>query len=484
MTTALPEHLLAVRERWRAAAREERDLLYAREFGPAFAPLFAQLPLRDAPAELEQPEALISVLGLSWQPVALMAAWCRPRRVLVIGSDGPEGSLDRRVGEEGVLDVIARVSGVDRSAFEPVRVGDADEAQIYRHVRDFLRASGISSRRVFVDPTGGKKSMSASTALAAFVLGAPLAYVDHAEYDPAGRIPMAGTEYPRLLTNPLQVLGDVAFRDVFAAFNRGDFQECHRLAAALADRLLEPREAECLAELARGYAAWDRFDFKAARNALEGVAARVEKYDPRASWSWTASIRNRLKANLEALAGLESIPKEPESIDQGVPLLLWYLSKSRRHLDSGNPSLAVLLAYACVERYVDLNLWVRHKLKDDEPDYALIGTKLDKERYRTAGKAFFGKDYKERELEGPLMMGNGLQLLHALNPDLVKLEDIGELRGLSNARNKCEYEHGLLPVTPKPQDGERYLKRAELMVARNAKVELDPYRFPLLPEFS
>jgi hypothetical protein len=60
--------------------------------------------------------------------------------------------------------------------------------------------------------------MSASAALAGFLAGAPLVYVDYHEYHGLNRIPVAGTEYSRLMKNPLEVLGELELRDVFLCF--------------------------------------------------------------------------------------------------------------------------------------------------------------------------------------------------------------------------------------------------------------------------
>ena len=69
-----------------------------------FAPLFAGLPLHGAPAGFERPRALVSVLGFSWQPVALMAAWARPERMLAIGKS--LGVIDDALFSAVVLMVI------------------------------------------------------------------------------------------------------------------------------------------------------------------------------------------------------------------------------------------------------------------------------------------------------------------------------------------------------------------------------------------
>ncbi len=461
---SLPPELMELQQRWLTLEREERDALYASEIGPRFAPLFAELPLHGASGSFVQkrPRVLVSVLGLSWQPVALMAAWCKPQRMLVLGTDD---SFRQRPGNENVLSLIARIAGISRDAIEPpVRIGDPGEADLYRAVRDFLRRERIHAPDVFVDLTGGKKLMSASAALAGFLAGARLVYVDYGEYHGSKRIPVAGTEYPRLLTNPLEVMGDLELRDVFRAFDRSDFQEAERLARRLADRLYEPREAECLAKLARGYGAWDRFDFAGARQTLGAALEELNCFATQGRWAWAPSVRTTLAANLAALEALAKVQKKPASLEGGVPLLIWYLAAAERLLHAGKSSLAVLLTYAAVERYVDLCLWVDFRLDDEKPDYSQL--RLDRVRYDEAGRQFFGKDYKPRELEGPLMFANGVQLLAALAPARLDLRDLGPLKGLASIRNKCEYEHGFLPEAPSVDDAQRHWKTARKIVAR------------------
>lgn len=463
MANLTPE-LEQIVSRWQTLDRKDQDELYATEFVGPFARLFRELPLYGAPEGFSRPRALVSVLGLSWQPVALMAAWARPERMLVIGT---RQSLGKRVAGEGVLSLISRVSGVDRDAIVQRQVSDPGEADIYRAVRDFLRDSGIAGRQIFVDPTGGKKSMSASASLAGFLAGAPLVYVDYGEYHGAHRIPVAGSEYPRLLANPLEVLGDLELRLIFGAFDRSDFVEAQNLAAHLAERLYEPREAECLELLARGYGAWDHFDFATARSLLRDGADMLRRFAARGQWRWAPAVTGVLRQNLDALDALVPVGagETPSSLAGGAPLLCWYLAAARRLLAAEKTSLALLLTYAAVERYVDLCLWVDFGLHDEHPDYALIEDRLDRDALHQAGRRIFGKSYQPRPLEGPIMFGNGLQLLAALSPERLPPEHLGPLRGLSTDRNKCEFEHGLTPRTPPGEKIESYLERAAVIIA-------------------
>ncbi|MFW6353950.1 MAG: hypothetical protein ACOC3I_06145, partial [Verrucomicrobiota bacterium] len=185
----------------------------------------------------------------------------------------------------------------------------------------------------------------------------------------------------------------------------------------------------------------------------------LQRFAIQGEWDWAPSVLPVVEANEQARDALVATQKtqKPRSIEEGRVLLAWYLAAAQRHLAGEKTSLAVLLTYAAIERYVDLCLWVDFGLDDEEPDYERIAKVLDRERYDHAGRRLFGKSYRPRELDGPLMFGNGAQLLAALSSDRLAMGDLGILAGLSYARNKCEYEHGFLPKTPSSEDVQRLL---------------------------
>lgn len=475
----LPIELQSIQAQWLAPgkSRLEQDALYANEFAGPFAKLFAKLPLHGAPPALARPKGLVSVLGFSWQPLALMAAWARPERMLVIGT---EASLAMHVGEEGVLSVIARVSGVPRDAIEPVCVGDPGEEDLYRAVRDFLQK--VPGGEVFVDPTGGKKSMSAAAALAGFIRGARLVYVDYAEYHGPNRIPIAGTEYPRLLANPLFILGELELDAILSAFNRSDFREAERRSAELAHRLYEPREAECLTSLSQGYALWDAFDFQGASDALQRASSCLERFAGQGRWGWERELLPVLQRNLVGLNGLSRVEKEPTNIANGVPLLVWYLAAAKRALQAEKLSLTALLTYALVERYVVLCLWVDFGLDANNPDYARVEKEFDQRRYDTCGRRLMGEKYESRAPQGQIMLMGGVQLLATLMPERLPANLFGPINQIAKVRNTCEYEHGFLPEATSSRG---MAERLDMVARLLASVVEPPATLDeLLPDFA
>ncbi len=440
----LPEDLRRIQKKWIQARQEEQDIIYAYEFGPAFAPLFAKLPLHGATTAVPAFKALVSVLGLSWQPVALIAAWTKPERILVLGT---QESLNRKVGEEMVSQTIARISGIPQGRFSFREVGDSDELGFYREVRKFIEKHRLGSHQVAIDPTGGKKSMSAAATLAGFLKGAWILYVDYAQYHPVKRIPLAGTEYPRLVRNPLEVFGDLEFEKVKEAYRAGNYEEAYHLSEDLAARLYEPREAEALSLLCRAYGAWHRFNFEEAHELMMKLTTHLRNFSSIGQWPWTRDLLSKTSAQCSVLKELAELTarlekgQKPSSLEEGLPLVLNHLAAAERYVSHHQTGAAMLLTYATLERYVDLCLWTFYGLDDENPDFSRL--ELDQNIYHEIGQQLHGKKYQKRELVGPISLSLGVQLLATLKPDFLHPQFMGRIKGLMNHRNKTEFEHGL-----------------------------------------
>jgi hypothetical protein len=161
----------------------------------------------------------------------------------------------------------------------------------------------------------------------------------------------------------------------------------------------------------------------------------------------------------------------------------WYLAAARRVAEEAKPSLAVLLLYAAMERYMGLCLWARYGLKEKEPDYSMVKPLLDWGEFDEAGKRLFGKRYRRRSLEGPLMFANSAQLLATLAPHDLGLEDLPGVGKLSAARNRCEYEHGFLPMPAAKRDYDESFSTVGKIVEKclgQARLDeiLADYKFP------
>jgi hypothetical protein len=479
--TELPAVATAARDRWRSADRSLRDTIYATEFLPAFVGVFRELPLRGAPEGFARPRALVSLVGMSWQPVVLMASWVRPQRLLLLVT---AESRNLQPGGDSLLSYLSRHADVKLSAIDVTEVPDSGEVEIYRHVRDFVARLPFEPRAVAVDPTGGKKSMSVAAGLAAAQLGCPIVYVDYAQYDQHIRMPLAGSEFPRLLADPLAELGEHEFRLVKAAFNRGDYGEAAAIAELLAKRLYEPREAEALGQLALGYGKWSQFDFGASWNVLNRARTSLQRHTRAGGWPWAEAFLRCLDRQLPILQRAQvasAVP--PQAFEKGAVLIANHLGAAKRALDRAQATLALHLTYASLERFVDLTLSSDFRLDDNCQDDLVerLGAAFELARFHALGSRMHGPAYDKRLPRVPLMFATGAVLLATLRPDLIGEDDLPHLKALSDARNRTEFEHGLVARTPDMQRCRGWFNRALEIVRRRAELsDFDPadYSFP------
>jgi len=387
--------------------------------------------------------------------------------------------------DEPVVELISRISGVPLSSIETREVPDDGELEIYQEISSFITQHHLSVHELAIDPTGGKKSMSVSAGLVGFLTGSLIVYVDYAQYH--NRIPLAGTEYPRLLRNPLEHFGHVETQKICAAFKRGDYKEAEDLAADLGSKAYDQRPADAYKLLSRAYGAWSEFLFEEACNEMTRLKQLFDRFAASARWEWSEPLKDRLKVHLPLLQTLSSLTnrKEPfTSVEEGIPLIVNHLASACRAFRQGRLSIAILVIYATMERYVDLCLLAEYGLDDEKPDYQKIQHLLDMDRYHKKGRMLFEK-YEAREMSGPLMMGNGIQLLATLNPDRFPDRLLGPLRGLMSARNKSPYEHGLKAGSLTADIVEKNLKLVREILALYMKEEklereLERFGFPMM----
>lgn len=487
VTAKLSDDLIAVQKRWREASRPDQERIYYREFAPKFAPLFAELPLHGHIMQPPNFKALISILGLSWQPVALMAAWVKPAHILVIGTDK---SFEASVDDVPVQQMISEISGLPSTAFSYEQVGESEDLEIYSAVRKFITNHGLKPHEVAIDPTGGKKSMSISAGLAGSLTGAWIIYVDYKEYLTQPRIPLAGTEYPRLLDNPLEVFGDLEFQKIWDACSRGAFDEAGRIARELTQKLYDPREAEALELFSRAYGSWHKFDFKGALASLTRLQDYLARFQRFGRWQWAnrvaqaANIHIPLLQEIIAVSDMICNGTKTDTPDRALCLVFNHLEASKRHLSYNQSGAAILLAYATLERFIDLALWYYFDIDDENPD--LSNVTLDLEKFHEAGRALYAKRYRESEPAGPIGLSLGVQILHALKPELMPLNAMAGISRMIQHRNKCEYEHGLCPTLIKAKDVEKHIgivRRLLTEVLKPMDLDVDKellkFRFPL-----
>lgn len=125
------------------------------------------------------------------------------------------------------------------------------------------------TQNIYVDFTGGTKSMAAGCAMAGSAIGAKLIYVS-GNYLPDLRKPEPASERLCYIDDPYTVFGDLEREQAISLFNKMDYVSAYRIFEELEHRVPGTKEYSALKYLSKAYNAWDSLDISgAAENLLK-----------------------------------------------------------------------------------------------------------------------------------------------------------------------------------------------------------------------
>ncbi len=201
----------------------------------------------------EETEYLIMSVGTSYEPLVLNIRLLQPKKILFLYTQKTEC----------VLEKIVRHCELDATRFSKRRVNETDPLDIYREIKDaYLRWN--QPQKIYIDFTGGTKSMSAAAAMAGAVINVQLVYVGTQEYLTDFRKPNPGSEHLYFISNPMEVFGDLEIEKAFALFDQYNYAGAREKLAELKDSVPTPDVRQQLTfvyDLARTYEYWDALDF-------------------------------------------------------------------------------------------------------------------------------------------------------------------------------------------------------------------------------
>lgn len=168
----------------RAGKSEEAEQVYYEELFDAVVERFVDKYVDKRPDEL-----LVSLLGLSPEPIILTAKAMQPETHLIISNPVNEDiikTLDKYLNKKYKLVILKR----------------DDFQTIYKTIKESLH--DYLTRNITIDITGGKKSMVASASIFGKDYSSRIVYVDFAEYQKELRKPIPGSEFLNIVYNPLK----------------------------------------------------------------------------------------------------------------------------------------------------------------------------------------------------------------------------------------------------------------------------------------
>ena len=160
----------------------------------------------------ERVDYLIVSVGTSYEPIVLSIRLFRPKQILFLYTEITEKILNK----------IVDYCGLDASSYQKCRVHETNPVDIYREIKQaYLQWN--RPRKLFIDFTGGTKSMSAAAAMAGAVIDVQMVYVGTNDYLVDFRKPYPGSETLFYIDNPLSIFGDLEIEKAMVLFDRANF---------------------------------------------------------------------------------------------------------------------------------------------------------------------------------------------------------------------------------------------------------------------
>ncbi len=210
--------------------------------------------------------SLILTVGLTPEPLILTITALKPTKVYFLYTEKSEKFINQIVNECNLSPTQVKRDKVEK----------ADASDVYEKIRkrwqDWKNQGGMA-----IDMTGGTKSMVTGCSVAAALLNIHLLYVDSV-FGWLPRISKPGTEHIVLLSNPLDIFGDLEEEKAIDLFNSYDWPAAIGIIGRLISQVTDPRKFEVEKILCEAYGAWDRFEFEKALQSLKFGLSEIKRY--------------------------------------------------------------------------------------------------------------------------------------------------------------------------------------------------------------
>lgn len=419
----------------------------------------------------EKVEYLIMSVGTSYEPLVLDIQLLQPRRILFLYTKKTEYILNK----------IAKYCQLDAMRYSKREVNETDPLDIYREIKAaYLKWNRPD--KLYIDFTGGTKSMSAAAAMAGAVINVQLIYIGTTQYLTDFRKPDPGTEQLYYISNPVEIFGDLEIEKAFALFDKYNYAGARKKLQELKESVPAPdirQQLSFVYNLALAYEQWDALEFPEAYETMRALTRELER-DSRLNRDFLMMdflpVLKRQEAILKQLNELSGILKEKRNMDilkekdYIVPLMFTMYINAEIRRKQEKYDMATLLLYRLLEmieqrRLAVYNLYVSQMNYGDinynldrQPELKGTGTderlRLLKETVCAIKKELFHRNVSAY-LPDQISLLDGFILLLALNDEITEVKTgkpvnkLKRIRSMVYLRNNSIFAHGLGPV---PED--------------------------------
>lgn len=417
---------------------------------------------------MEKVEDLVVSVGTSYEPIVLSIALFQPKRILFLYTERSAPTLNK----------IIHYCELEADGYEKRRVNEIDPMDIYREVKSAYLAWNRPAR-MYIDFTGGTKTMSAAAALAAAMVDVQMVYVGSDDYLVDFRKPNPGSEKLVYIENPLAVFGDLEIEKAFELFARKNFAGAIEKLDQLKDKIPDPKirqELNFVWLLAKAYDAWDALDYVPAYDYMSELCMEIKR-DKRVNSDFLLMDKaQQMDAQLEVLTELKELPdliRDKKQMDilqnpeRMQALMFTMLQNARTRDEQEKYDMATLLLYRLLEMMEQTSL-ARYNLYVSDMQYQNlemdIGQVPEMENENQIARLNWLKDevndlrravfrrINNPNLPDPVALLDGYLLLAALRDPITLLRGdnpvpfLKQIRSMVFLRNNSIFAHGLGPV--------------------------------------
>ena len=418
----------------------------------------------------EKVEYLIMSVGTSYEPLVQDIQLLQPGRILFLYTEKTECILDK----------VVKYCGLDAVRYSKREVNGTDPLDIYREIKAaYLKWDRPD--KMYIDFTGGTKSMSAAAAMAGAVISVQLIYIGSTQYLTDFRKPKPGSETLYFISNPMEIFGDLEIEKAFVLFDKYNYAGARKKLEELKESVPTPdirQQLSFVYKLALAYEHWDALEFPEAYAAMCSLTHDLTR-DSRLNRDFLMMdflpALKKQEAILKQLDELSVILKKKMNMEvlkeknYIVPLMFTMYVNAEIRGKQEKYDMAALLLYRLLEMIEQRRLAV-YNLYASQMDYAEMvynterqpqfkGVSADerlrllKETVGAIRKELFPGRKVSTYLPEQISLLDGFILLQALNDQISEvkegrpLDKLKRIRSKVSLRNNSIFAHGFGPVS-------------------------------------
>lgn len=344
---------------------------------------------------------------------------------------------------KAVIDHICKECNISQTSCRCDFVND-DSAEIgalvlkFYDIYNWLKTDGkLNDNEIIIDPTGGRKWMSAGITMIASFLGLELVYVDVKYKD---NKPDPETMRIIDIGNAYEQVGFLEEKKGDDFFNKCNFSSARDTYDSLSKKMKNPLKILIKKDIANAYLHWWQFRFNDASTYLQDAIDKIKQYEllneHREKLEKQMAILSVLKRNDESSVQFFRLLQDDSFVEK---MLLTLIAQEERYAENQQYNQAVILLYRILE------LIAQYSLAKQGINFNDVSKEI-RDKFRDKFKDLTKKIFQaESEISTKISLVQSYILLFLLQDAILRDENekfLKDLRENTNTRNLLWLEHG------------------------------------------